>query len=154
MLNAVGLVQRPCHFVLNLIWGSLTLEIRVFQMAYLCQTSQKISLHITGGNEIISWPGVRIIQHLLNLTLCQLIQTPVVQKVDNVINAINLYPLDGAIGCLIPICRIVIHRVDSAIQCVDNLGQSDGLGWFKQLFAVPKLSVRLVTWVVWNLNWA
>ena len=71
---------------------------RVFEIAYLCQTSQKTSLHITGGIKIISWSGPRIIQHLLNLTLQQLHQAPVVQKVDNAIHWINLYPLDSAIG--------------------------------------------------------
>ena len=71
---------------------------RVFEIAYLCQTSQKTSLHITGGIKIISWSGPRIIQHLLNLTLQQLNQAPDVQKVDNAIHWINLYPLDGAIG--------------------------------------------------------
>ena len=82
---------------------------RVFEIAYLCQTSQKTSLHITGGIKIISWSGPRIIQHLLNLTLQQLNQAPDVQKVDNAIHWMV------QLVCLILICWVVIYPVVSAI---------------------------------------
>ena len=40
---------------------------------------------------------------------------PVVQKVDNVIHQINLYPLDNAISVPSPIHWIVIYLLESAV---------------------------------------
>ena len=49
---------------------------------------------------------------------------PVVQKVDNAIHRINLYPVDSAIllVSLMPIHWIVIYPIDSTIQCLNNRG--------------------------------
>ena len=51
------------------------------------------------------------------------VQAPVVQKMDNTICSINIYPLDSAIQVSpILICWVAIYLVDSAIQCLNNLG--------------------------------
>ena len=50
-------------------------------------------------------------------------QAPVVQKVDNAIHRINLYPLDSAIGFPDILIRwILIYPMDSAIQLLGNRG--------------------------------
>ena len=55
-------------------------------------------------------------------------QAPVVQKVDNAIRWINLYPLDSAISFsnIYPLDShwIVIYPLDSAIQRLNNSGQT------------------------------
>ena len=48
------------------------------------------------------------------------VRAPVVQKVDNAIHRINLYSVDSAIG--FPNTHPLIYPVDSAIQCLTNLG--------------------------------
>ena len=50
---------------------------------------------------------------------------PVVQKVDNAIHWINLYPVEwiAQLVSLILICWIVIYLVDSAIQRFNNPGR-------------------------------
>jgi len=45
---------------------------------------------------------------------------PFVQKVDNTVHWINLYPLDSGIGFLILIHWIVIYPMDSAIHLLNN----------------------------------
>jgi len=47
----------------------------------------------------------------------------VVQKVDNTIHLINLYPLDSTISPIL-IRWIVIYPVDNDIQCLNNLGRN------------------------------
>ena len=49
--------------------------------------------------------------------------TPVVQKMDNPIQSINLYPVDSAIDNLILIYWIVIYLLDSANQGLYNRRQ-------------------------------
>ena len=51
--------------------------------------------------------------HLANMA-------PVVQKMDNPIQSINLYPVDSAIAYLILTYWIVIYLLDSAIQRLYN----------------------------------
>ena len=47
---------------------------------------------------------------------------PFVQKVDNAIHWIDLYPLDSGIGSLILIQWIVIYPMDSTIHLLNNRG--------------------------------
>ena len=49
----------------------------------------------------------------------------VVQKVDNAINRINLYPLDSAIGFPNIYHWIVIYPVDSVIHLLNRRGLAD-----------------------------
>jgi len=53
---------------------------------------------------------------------------PVVQKVDNAIHRINLYPLDRDIPNIYPL-DIVIFPVDIAIQLLNNSGQYSNRSW-------------------------
>ena len=52
-----------------------------------------------------------------------IVLAPVVQKLDNVINWINLYPVDRAIGFPNTTLWIVIYPVDRAIHLLNNPGQ-------------------------------
>ena len=81
-------------------------KLKLIREGGTCQFGEMINLHLSKCPQPIG----------------DTFQAPVVQKVDNAVQWITLYPVDSAIGFPNTIHWIVIYLVDCTIQCLKNWG--------------------------------